>query len=287
MVLKNLSKAKKGLTLVEILVVILIIAILITALIPRVTSALDKAKETQIRTDFRNFSLAAESVLREYAGFNGVPLIDASGKNLKTIGEQFWNNSTNVQEEGTKVTVGGKEYKAAVTQSLIKAVNRYLETSYQFDTNINNATFGKSAALDPWKKPYEIYFVSRDVSQADDLNTDKIYVTCNGKTQNQNYPDYMLLCEYFNGEVRSATAGFGDVLSTGYTVFAGTVNNKQYVLLGSLFRNNCATSGLANPIDNPELGNGTLFNMGTTKNVNRLFVESTSKLQPITAIDAN
>lgn len=273
-----MMKRKKGLTLVEILVVILIIAILIVALLPRVTAALDKAKETQIRTDFRNFSLAAESVLREDAGFSGVPLMDSAGKTLKTIGEQYWNVGANITEAVT----------TAATQSLIKAMNRYLETNYQFETDTTKATFGRSAATDPWKKPYEVYFVARDYTQADDLNTDKIYVTASGKTQNVSYPDYSLLCEYLNGEVRTATAGFGDVLSTNYTTFAGSLSGKNYVLIGSLFRNNCATSGLAAPAASPVLGTGTLFNMGTTANTKRLFIEkATAPITNLTAVSAS
>jgi len=263
---------KKGLTLVEILVVILIITLLIVALLPRVTKALDKAKETKIRTDFKNFSLAAESVLREYAGFNGVPLKDSTGLTLLTIGEKFWNQRKDV-EEGVKFKIGSKEYNTAVTQSLIRAVNRYLEENYQFEDNVNSANFGRSAALDPWERAYEIYFVARNSTQEEGVNSDKIYVVCSGKTQNQYYPDFMLLCEYHNGEVRTEMAGFSDTLPKNYTVFAGKVNNKQYVLLGSLFSDKCTTSGLSDPKESPTIGQDTIFNMGATGNKVRLFIE--------------
>lgn len=292
--LKNFAKIKKGLTLVEILVVILIIAILIVALVPRVTAALDKAKETQVRTDFRNFSLAAESVLREYAGFSGVPLMDANGKTLKTIGEEFWNKGNNVEENE----------ETAVTQSLIKAINRYLESSYQFDEKVTtddgqNPNFGRSAAADPWKKPYEIYFVVRNVDKKDDEfpdpkkpeeNTDKIYVTCNGKTQNEYYPDYSLLCEYHDGEVRTATAGFGDTISTEYATYAGSVNNKQYVLLASLFTDKTNTSGFSTPKDSsiePEQGKDTIFKMEVNNTPARLFITKEDRLEPHFAEEAN
>lgn len=288
--LKNFAKIKKGLTLVEILVVILIIAILIVALVPRVTAALDKAKETQIRTDFRNFSLAAESVLREYAGFSGVPLMDANGKTLKTIGEEFWNKGNNVEE---------KE-ETAVTQSLIKAINRYLESSYQFDSRVTtddgqNPNFGRSTAADPWKKPYEIYFVVRNGDKDDaefpdkpEENTDKIYVTCNGKTQNEYYPDYSLLCEYHNGEVRTATAGFGDTISTEYATYAGSANNKQYVLLASLFTPETNTSGFSTPKDSSiEQGKDTIFKMEVNNTPERLFITKEDGLEPLLAEEAN
>ncbi|MBS5371463.1 MAG: prepilin-type N-terminal cleavage/methylation domain-containing protein, partial [Coprobacillus cateniformis] len=76
------NKKMKGLTLVEILVVILIIGILIVALVPRISSATDKARETQVKTDMRTYALAAESVMREYAGFSGVPLMAKDGSVL-------------------------------------------------------------------------------------------------------------------------------------------------------------------------------------------------------------
>lgn len=278
MFLKKLSQKKKALTLVEILVVVLIISILIVALVPRVTSALDKAKETQIRTDFRTFATAAESVLRECAGFGGVPLMTSTERNLKTISEQFWNSSQNVAESTTGDT------NEAVTQSLIKAVNRYLETSYQFGTNTLSPNFGRSAATDPWKKPYEIYFVSRNASQATDLNTDKIYFVSSGKTQNITYPDYSMLCEYRNGEVRTQTAGFGDAIPSEYITFAGEVNGKSYILLGTLF------SRVATPDNNTLTGAAGLvptFNMGTAINAQRLFIENTTEaLTSVTAVNA-
>lgn len=270
MLIRNLKQRKKGLTLVEILVVILIISILIVALVPRVTSALDKAKETQIRTDFRTFSTAVESVLRECAGFNGVPLVDHNGKTLATIGEKFWNKGDNVVVE---------DENTPVTQSLIKSVNRYLETNYQFGVTGENFSFGRSKATDPWGKQYEIYFVSRnaDKSTGSECVTDKVYIVANGKTQHQFYPDYMMLCEYKNGEVRTAMAGFGDTLSTDYATYSGTVDKSDYTVLASLFDKDSFSHGLNTPIigitvDN--IGNGTLFNMKTDGNKERLFVET-------------
>lgn len=59
------NKVKKGFTLVEIMLVISIIAILFVVLIPRFGFATDKAKETGVKTDFRAFQTAAESVINE------------------------------------------------------------------------------------------------------------------------------------------------------------------------------------------------------------------------------
>ena len=62
------KKAKRGFTLVEILIVVAIIGILFISLVPRIDFAGDKARETGIKTDFRSFELAAEQLIRENAG---------------------------------------------------------------------------------------------------------------------------------------------------------------------------------------------------------------------------
>lgn len=277
------KKTKKALTLVEILVVILIIAILIVSLVPRITAALDRAKETQIRTDFRSFSLAAESVLREYSGFAGVPLMDPNGKVITTISEKFWNKGDDIQDaEGTPAT-----------QSLIKAMNRYLESNYQIGSDPNKQSeFGRSLALDPWKKAYEIYFVARskESQTVDAANSDKIYIVCNGKTQNIHYPDYTLLVEYKNGEVRTAMAGFmGENYPADCTYFAGPLNNKQYVLLGSLFPSGTGdlqNTGFTAPKSGAVIGTDTLFNMSTAGTTGRLYILKGETTPPGAALEA-
>ena len=66
---KSKEKKKKAFTLVEILIVIAVIGILFVALVPRIDFAGDKARETEVKNDFRSFELAAEQYLREEAGF--------------------------------------------------------------------------------------------------------------------------------------------------------------------------------------------------------------------------
>lgn len=60
---------KKGFTLVEILVVILIIGILFVAFLPKIDFAGDKARETNVKSDFRTFMMANEQLEKEQAGF--------------------------------------------------------------------------------------------------------------------------------------------------------------------------------------------------------------------------
>lgn len=234
------KKGLKGLTLVEILVVILIIGILIVALVPRISAATDKARETQIKTDMRTFSLAAESVMREYAGFTGVPLMAKDGSVLSTVGTESWAKSADLAEADV----------TPMTESLIKAVNRYLESSYQFGANVStdedgNAldaagllNFGRSNAKDPWGQPYEIFFVARnkDAAVNEALSSDRIYVTSSGKTKDQYFADYTLLVQYKKGEVRTATVGFeGETYTEDTDYVTGKHNDNFYVGVQDLF----------------------------------------------------
>lgn len=236
-VVKKVSDRKsiKGLTLVEILVVILIIGILIVALLPRVSAGTDKARETQVKTDMRTFSLAAESVMREYAGFSGVPLMAKDGSVLGTIGDESWAKGVEIVDTEAIPT----------TESLIKAMNRYLESSYQFGDNVgsgsDNLAFGRSSAKDPWGQPYEIFFVTRnkDAAVNEALSSDRIYVTSSGKTKNEYFADYTLLVQYKKGEVRSATVGFsGESYTADTDYLTGTHSDNFYVAVQDLFKAN-------------------------------------------------
>ena len=80
------SDKKRAFTLVEILIVVAVIGILFVTLVPRIDFAGDKARETGVKTDFRAFELAAEQILRENAGLNGISttavLCGADGINM-------------------------------------------------------------------------------------------------------------------------------------------------------------------------------------------------------------
>lgn len=66
---KNIKK-KKAFTLVEILIVVAVIGILFVALVPRIDFAGDKARETEVKNDFRSFEIAAEQYIREKGGLS-------------------------------------------------------------------------------------------------------------------------------------------------------------------------------------------------------------------------
>lgn len=267
------NKKMKGLTLVEILVVILIIGILIVALVPRISSATDKARETQVKTDMRTYALAAESVMREYAGFSGVPLMAKDGSVLGTIGGESWSKGTEIVDSDAIPT----------TESLIKAVNRYLESSYQFGADVtkDGLHFGRSNAKDPWGQEYEIFFVTRnkDAATNEALSSDRIYVTSSGKTKDQYFADYTLLVQYKKGEVRTATVGFaGESYTADTDYLTGSHNDSFYVAVQDLFKAKhngnadkyfdfTTPSSLFRQAENAGLG-------GSTANAKRTFVSA-------------
>lgn len=81
---KNAHK-KPGFTLVEILIVVAVIGILFISLVPKIDFAGDKARETGVKTDFRSFELAAEQILRENGGIDGIDTLStlcASNKGI-------------------------------------------------------------------------------------------------------------------------------------------------------------------------------------------------------------
>lgn len=67
-IVRKLRKNENGFTLVEILVVIAIIAILFVTLLPQIDNAVNRSRETGVKTDFRAFQASAESYMKEVAG---------------------------------------------------------------------------------------------------------------------------------------------------------------------------------------------------------------------------
>ncbi len=166
---KNKNVKKSGFTLVEILIVVAVIGILFVTLVPRIDFAGDKARETGVKTDFRSFELAAEQILRENGGVDGINTeatlcAEGAGINLYlddalkftdagvSAKEDPWNQNYTVQVVGETVASGST-------------------------ANPNNGT---------------IFFISNGQDSFKDKETD----------------NYVLAVTYVDGQISSETIGF-------------------------------------------------------------------------------
>lgn len=116
-------RSQNGFTLVEILIVLAIISLLFLLIIPEVNGAVLKARETGVKTDFRDFQTATESLMRETLGKSLTQeklnhyldkhheIIDDGTGLLQTKSKDPWHNSCAVEITNGKVLFysGGKE----------------------------------------------------------------------------------------------------------------------------------------------------------------------------------
>src|SRR4026207_1945083 len=74
---------RKGLTLIELLIVVVIIGILAAIAIPKFAATKDKAKLGSVKTDLRNMMTAQEAYFSDYAVYGSLaPLVTASNFTL-------------------------------------------------------------------------------------------------------------------------------------------------------------------------------------------------------------
>lgn len=159
---KSKEKKKKAFTLVEILIVIAVIGILFVALVPRIDFAGDKARETEVKNDFRSFELAAEQYLREEAGFWDIySVVDLCGNgsinkfldrgiDFEESGvchkEDPWNNSYTVQvvkEDGENPNNGAMIFISSGQDGKIStAEDNYAIAIMYYNGKIVSATTG-------------------------------------------------------------------------------------------------------------------------------------------------
>ena len=114
--MKNQFKNKKAFTLIELLIVIAIIGILFIVLVSKVDFATDKAKATGVKTDFRSFQMAFDTVATENAGFTSLITTDY--------------------------------------EKLEAAVNKHLDSALKVDIDAMGKISMVNGTTDPWKVPY-------------------------------------------------------------------------------------------------------------------------------------
>jgi len=96
----------------------------------------------------------------------------------------------------------------------VKELNKFLDAGMKIGTDNK-----KSALEDPWKKPYEIEFISG-------ANTErKIFVKSSGKTGKDDAPDFVLLTQYVEGQILSCTAGLNENIGEKFSN-AGSIDLK-------------------------------------------------------------
>lgn len=79
------QRNRKGFTIIELVVVIIVIGILFVAFISKTDNTTDKAKEVGVKSIFRSYQTAAETVMREQSGLKDMTvkeIVDELNRNL-------------------------------------------------------------------------------------------------------------------------------------------------------------------------------------------------------------
>ena len=160
------QKARKGFTLVELLVVISIIAMLLALLVPTVRSAISSAKRARIKTEVDLMHSSLMMYKNEYGSFPPCFGATASGtdrpvKHLRRLFPRCTNPSP--QFNGITVSPGNSllfwlsGYTGDPESPLLPPVNR--RTAFDFDQVRSNATTGAYVDTSGLMMPY-LYFDS-------------------------------------------------------------------------------------------------------------------------------
>ena len=205
---KKDRKARKGFSLVELVVVILIIAILAVAVFAGGSAAIKKSQVSRATSDLHNFSIAIESAMNETPAVANMtteadftPIITAVNNNLPA---DYQLNATavaaNVTDKNLKLTIDSRSTGA----------------SYQ----IYEAT-----KTDAWDNPYYVIF---DCGERHEAGQSDFFITVvsagpNAQTNvgaNIESDDIFLLVQYSDGDVSAVTYNCdGGTLKTPATTY--------------------------------------------------------------------
>ena len=100
-------RAQAGMTLVEIMIVVIIMALIATAVGVAVIPRLQKARETQTKTDAQTISSAAMQYIIENPGEGCPTMQDLTGGYLSASNrlKDAWDNDFTIECQGDEVTV--------------------------------------------------------------------------------------------------------------------------------------------------------------------------------------
>ena len=138
------KRNKKGFTIIELVVVILVIGILFVAFISKTDNTTDKAKEVGVKSIFRSYQTAAETVMREQSGLKDLTvkeIVDELNRNLdkplqiKYVEEK---HTELLRADGTGCTDGYEKTGAGVGKHAATNISCLID--YE----------------DEWNKPYRV-----------------------------------------------------------------------------------------------------------------------------------
>ena len=227
------AKRRTGFTLVEILVVILIIGLLFVFLVPKIDSSMDKARETGIKTDFRSYQTAFESVARDRGGLgensitdvteainlvNGYldPALKVDGSRMSVLGNggydvakiDPWNNPYIFEYDGKSASNNG--YMS------IRTLGKDMRDSYVWNDLYTAMT---TYQLDADGKVYAgTQCDNTQVSYTGCLDNDLEWARTSGDPAfGSEVDDFILGTWYLDGQIFTATAGFTTNIESGIT----------------------------------------------------------------------
>lgn len=140
-------EGQKGLTLIEILTVISIISLLFISLLPFVGNIFNKTNESGVKTDFHNFQVAAQSLLRDSSGkginkdnlnryLDSADQIKATGSLFTTNSTDSWGNPYLVEFGDRKITFFSNGKTEEPTEQA------YILVSYYYEGAVSSCTIG-------------------------------------------------------------------------------------------------------------------------------------------------
>lgn len=143
--LKSQMKDQKGLTMIELMFVLLVIAIIIGVVVGIGNNSADKARETGVRSDLKNFTDVSELYISGEVGkgITGSFLAEELDRAGIMSRKDPWKNTYNVVVEGDDAG-----YAKVVTTSngkdgnLSKVKDNYIGTSYYYDGKTARCTTG-------------------------------------------------------------------------------------------------------------------------------------------------